>query len=160
MLQEGIAELERAAGFWDPKVLRRPWWSLYWEDLAQAYRQAGRYDDAIAAYEMAQFFRFSVHPHLQVQLAIGETYRIQEDYAREMDAYMRAVEVLSVRDKLAPEDRDLLRSLARHAVTSYQRQKLTAEEALMAHELLIKTDGRVTKAYLALFQAEVERRLP
>jgi tetratricopeptide (TPR) repeat protein len=160
LLQEGIAELEQAVGFWDPKGIRLGWGPLYWEDLAEAYRQAGRLHDAIAAYETAQFFRFSVHPYLRIQLAIGETYREQGDYTSEIDAYVRAVNMLSARGRLGPQDQDMLRKLARHAAVSYERQGLMVEEALAAHQSLVEADDHVSRAYARFFQQEIEQRLP
>jgi hypothetical protein len=81
-------------------------------------------------------------------------------YAREIGAYVYALEILSARGELDPQDQDLLRRLARHAAVSYKHQQMTAEEAWAAHERLIEADDHVSQAYLEYFRQEVEQRLP
>lgn len=167
-LPQGIAELEQAAHAWDPSVRYEPAWPRYWAGLADAYWQAARWDEAIAAYRMSQFLELAFAPHLEYQLTIGEVYHDWGDHGREMASYVHAVEILAAGAKLDAQTQGWLGLLATRIAVAYREQGVTAETALAEQERLLSASRAmrgtqhwsVEQAYLWLLRQEIESRLP
>jgi len=158
MLNEGIAALESAASHWDPSVIRRPGWSAYWHQLADAYLEAGWLDEALAAYKKARFLSESVEEYLQVQLYLGRVYRQRGSFEQEIEAYVYAVQVLADLDQLGSQQAALLTELALRAAEAYLGRGMSADAAMQDHEQMIDRETRVGRTYLELFQTQVAGR--
>jgi tetratricopeptide (TPR) repeat protein len=157
-VEEGIAELEAAAGHWDPSIPHRLEWFLFWQDLGSAYEQVGRIDEAIGAYRQAQFVAENLFAYLDLTRALGPLYRRQGDPQREVACYARAVNVIAGMENPGQAMGQLLENLAVLAAESYSAQGLDDQAALHDHGSAVDGSTQVGQHYLQLFTSALERQ--
>jgi len=157
MMEKGIAELEKAAFSFDPSVVYERVWPLFWKDLARAYRRTGRLEDAVAAYDMAQFLHMPIASYLHSRIVVGRAYRSREEYDKEMQLYLNTIEFLSAWQKPNQPPPDVLNEIANQAALSYNEQGFEADAAITKHEALVKPGLVFRESYLNLFRAAVAK---
>lgn len=125
----GLPELEEAAKSWDPSLLHDRSWMRYWRDLADAYKDAGRLDEAIAAYDVAQFLSYPVPAYVTSLLSVARAFRNRGDFDREVDVYRNTLRILSRWGKSGGTISAVLRRLADEVAASHGEQHFTKVES-------------------------------
>jgi tetratricopeptide (TPR) repeat protein len=125
----GVSELEKAAMAFDPSLLHDRSWTRYWRDLANAYREIGRLDEALAAFDVAQFLSYPIPAYVKSCLRVARAYRSRGEVVHEIDVYKGTLRAISAWVKSGGSAAPLLRKVAEEVTASLEARGITQEES-------------------------------